>query len=61
MNWLSNIRMAYKILCLAFVAAIGLAAVSFTGFSSLAEGGDNGQYTWAVPICRHSSIWLRIS
>ena len=35
MNWLSNIRMAYKILCLAFVAAIGLAAVSFTGFSSL--------------------------
>lgn len=34
-NWLSNIRMAYKILCLVFVAAIGLAAVSFTGFSSL--------------------------
>lgn len=34
-NWLSNIRMAYKILCLAFVAAIGLAAVSFNGFSSL--------------------------
>lgn len=35
MKWLSNVRMAYKILCLAFVAAIGLAAVSFTGFSSL--------------------------
>ena len=37
MNWLSNVRMAYKILCLAFVAAIGLAAVSFTGFYSLQQ------------------------
>ena len=35
MKWLSNIRMAYKILCLVLVAAIGLAAVSFTGFISL--------------------------
>ncbi len=35
MKWLSNIRMAYKILCLVLVAVIGLAAVSFTGFISL--------------------------
>lgn len=35
MKWLSNVRMAYKILCLAFVAAIGLAVVSLTGFYSL--------------------------
>ena len=35
MKWLSNIRMAYKILCLVLVAVIGLAAVSFTGFFSL--------------------------
>lgn len=35
MNWLSNIRMAYKILCLTLVAAIGLAAVSVNGFTSL--------------------------
>ena len=35
MKWLSNIRMAYKILCLVLVAVSGLAAVSFTGFISL--------------------------
>jgi len=41
MNWLSNVRMAYKILCLVLVAAVGLAAVSFTGFSSLRQSQDN--------------------
>ena len=41
MNWLSNIRMAYKILCLALVAAVGLIAVSITGFSSLQQAQRN--------------------
>lgn len=41
MNWLSNVRMAYKILCLVVVAALGLAAVSFTGFSSLQKSQED--------------------
>ena len=37
MNWLHNIRMAYKILCLSIVAAIGMAAIAYTGYHYLAK------------------------
>ena len=37
MNWLHNISMAYKILCLSIVAAIGMAAIAYTGYHYLAK------------------------
>lgn len=41
MKWLSNIRVAYKILCLVLVAALGLAVVSFNGFHALQQSQEN--------------------
>ena len=41
MKWLSNVRVIYKILAIAIVAAVGLAAVSLTGFRSLQGAQDN--------------------
>ena len=41
MKWLSNIRMAYKILCLIAVAAVGMAAIAYTGYSYLTKTEKN--------------------
>ena len=55
MGWLSNVRMAYKILCLVLAAAIGLAAVSFNGYLSLhaAENTVDTMSTVYMPASKY--------
>lgn len=41
MQWMSNIRMAYKIFCLVLVAAVGMGVISYTGYFYLAKSSQN--------------------
>ena len=58
MNWLHNIRMAYKILCLSIVAAIGMAAIAYTGYHSLAKTESSMKIMFEQKMpAKHHNRW----
>ena len=66
MNWLSNLRVSYKIVCMIVITVIALATVSWTGVSYLqktqqAMNEMASRQTKAVQLLGDASVVVRSS
>ena len=67
MRWIENLQVAYKLLILCFVAALGMAIIGYSGYSALQESKEgmnimtsrHGKSLYYLGNCRHAMRYMQ--